>query len=195
MSLYLMCRLPLTVSLLCFSIPLPPSPPFPSLQIYRHTDIASAKVDSASCSQVPHHLLSVVDVTEPFNALEYYHKAVAAIEVGILFSFPYPVWWSGNETRLTSACLLFCFSMLFTFFVLIIVYISCDVHNLVNCMSPFQDILSRGRVPLVVGGTGLYVRTLLQGPSGSPSSTPASRERIEEMIKEDGNDWEKRRVG
>ena len=62
----------------------------------------------------------------------------------------------------------------------------------VTMATAFQDILSRGRVPLVVGGTGLYVRTLLQGPSGSPSSTPASRERIEEMVKEDGYDWEKR---
>ena len=62
-----------------------------------------------------------------------------------------------------------------------------------NCnISPFQSVLSRGRVPLVVGGTGLYVRTLLQGPSGAPSSTAESRERVDDIVREDGQDWDKR---
>ena len=45
-------------------------------------DIGSAKVEPATCSLVPHHLLNVVDVTQPFSALEYYKLAVPAIEVG-----------------------------------------------------------------------------------------------------------------
>ena len=56
----------------------------------------------------------------------------------------------------------------------------------------FQGILSRGHVPLVVGGTGLYTRTLLHGPSGAPASTPETIERVEAMVAEDGQDWEKR---
>lgn len=44
-------------------------------------DIGSAKIDPASCAHVPHHLLNVVDVTQPFNAGEYYKLAVNAIEV------------------------------------------------------------------------------------------------------------------
>ena len=44
-------------------------------------DIGSAKVEPATCSLVPHHLLNVVDVTQPFSALEYYKLAVPAIEV------------------------------------------------------------------------------------------------------------------
>ena len=46
----------------------------------------------------------------------------------------------------------------------------------------------------MVGGTGLYIRTLLHGPSGSPASTAESMERVEAMVKEDGQDWGKRCV-
>ena len=60
--------------------------------------------------------------------------------------------------------------------------------------SILQDVVSRGRVPLVVGGTGLYIQTLLrEGVSGSPPSTEESRAMVNQIIsKEDGNDWKKR---
>lgn len=61
-----------------------------------------------------------------------------------------------------------------------------------NCVGLFQSILSRGSVPLVVGGTGFYVRTLLQGPTGAPPSTAESMERVEGMVREDNLDWDKR---
>ena len=44
-------------------------------------DIGSAKIDTATCDRVPHHLLDVVDVTQPFSALEYYKLALPAIQV------------------------------------------------------------------------------------------------------------------
>jgi tRNA dimethylallyltransferase len=105
-----------------------------SVQVYRQMNVGSAKIDVASCPDVPHHLLDVVDVSQSFSALDYYNLAVPVI----------------------------------------------------------QGILSRGHVPLVVGGTGLYTRTLLQGPSGAPASTPETIERVEAMVAEDGQDWEKR---
>jgi tRNA dimethylallyltransferase len=104
-----------------------------SVQVYRQMNVGSAKIDVASCPDVPHHLLDVVDVSQSFSALDYYNLAVPVI----------------------------------------------------------QGILSRGHVPLVVGGTGLYTRTLLQGPSGAPASTPETIERVEAMVAEDGQDWEK----
>lgn len=57
-----------------------------------------------------------------------------------------------------------------------------------------QDIVSRGCVPLVVGGTGLYIRTLLQGgASGSPASTEESRAKVARLVEEeDQGEWEKR---
>ncbi len=39
-----------------------------------------------------------------------------------------------------------------------------------------QDIASRCRIPLVVGGTGLYIRALLHGLSGAPGGDSSSRE-------------------
>ena len=57
-------------------------------------------------------------------------------------------------------------------------------------------MLSRGRVPLIVGGTGLYLQTLLQGSRGSPPSTHESRAMVERIFKEeDKGDWETRWVG
>jgi len=38
-----------------------------------------------------------------------------------------------------------------------------------------EDIAARGRIPLVVGGTGLYVRALLHGLSSAPGGDPRSR--------------------
>jgi tRNA dimethylallyltransferase len=42
------------------------------------------------------------------------------------------------------------------------------------------DVASRGRVPVVAGGTGLYVRALLHGVVPAPGRDPALRARLEE---------------
>ncbi len=41
------------------------------------------------------------------------------------------------------------------------------------------DIAGRGRLPIVVGGTGLYLRALLHGVVDAPPRDPALRERLE----------------
>ncbi len=43
-----------------------------------------------------------------------------------------------------------------------------------------REIASRGRLPIVVGGTGLYVRALLHGVVEAPGRDPALRTRLEE---------------
>ena len=43
-------------------------------------------------------------------------------------------------------------------------------------------IRSRGRVPMLVGGTGLYFRALEQGLSDLPAADPALRERLQEEL-------------
>jgi tRNA dimethylallyltransferase len=43
-----------------------------------------------------------------------------------------------------------------------------------------QGIVARGRVPLVVGGTGLYLRALLHGVVPAPGRDPELRARLEE---------------
>lgn len=49
-----------------------------------------------------------------------------------------------------------------------------------------RDIESRGRVPLLVGGTMLYLRALLQGLSELPSSDPALRAELAEELAQRG---------
>ena len=48
------------------------------------------------------------------------------------------------------------------------------------------QIKGRGRVPIVAGGTGLYVRALLEGLSEMPPSDPKIRERLTAAAKEEG---------
>lgn len=46
---------------------------------------------------------------------------------------------------------------------------------------------------MVVGGTGLYIKMLMEGPYGAPPSTQESRARIDKLVEEeDGGAWEVR---
>jgi len=47
-----------------------------------------------------------------------------------------------------------------------------------DALAAMQDITAGGRVPLLVGGTGLYFRALQQGLSHLPEADPAIRERL-----------------
>lgn len=49
-----------------------------------------------------------------------------------------------------------------------------------------QDIQERGKVPLVVGGTGLYVRTLVEGIFDSPEVDPQLREDLQSELEHRG---------
>ena len=44
-----------------------------------------------------------------------------------------------------------------------------------DAMTAMQDIVTRGKIPLLVGGTGLYFRALLHGLSPMPSADPMLR--------------------
>ena len=56
----------------------------------------------------------------------------------------------------------------------------------------FQEIIGRGRVPIVVGGTSFYFNFLLKGATGAPESTTESREAVDKLLEEDMGDWDKR---
>lgn len=49
-----------------------------------------------------------------------------------------------------------------------------------------QDIRTRGRLPLVVGGSGLYIRALLQGISPLPAIDPAVRSQLGDQLNLNG---------
>lgn len=51
-----------------------------------------------------------------------------------------------------------------------------------------QDILARGRVPIVVGGTGFYIHALIYGPPQGPPSEPEVRERLEKEMESTGSE-------
>ena len=50
-----------------------------SMQVYRGLDIGTAKPSSADRARVPHHLIDVVDVAEPFDAAQFVRLAQKAV--------------------------------------------------------------------------------------------------------------------
>ncbi|MCX6987044.1 MAG: tRNA (adenosine(37)-N6)-dimethylallyltransferase MiaA [Chlamydiae bacterium] len=52
-----------------------------------------------------------------------------------------------------------------------------------------QKVLARGAVPIVIGGTGFYIRALIYGPPSGPPSIYNVRERLEQEMLEKGSDW------
>ena len=92
-----------------------------SMQVYRGMDIGTAKPTKEERSRVPHHLIDVVEVRQPFDVAQYRQLATAAI----------------------------------------------------------AQIQQRSRVPLVVGGSGLYLRALTEGLFEGPGADPQMRAELE----------------
>jgi tRNA dimethylallyltransferase len=88
-----------------------------SMQVYRGMDIGTAKPSPADRARVAHHLIDVVEVTEPFDAAQFVRLARGAV----------------------------------------------------------ADIQSRGRVPILCGGTGLYFKAFLVGLGQAPPQDAALR--------------------
>lgn len=100
-----------------------------SMQLYRGMDIGTAKATAEEQDGVPHHLLDIADISEPFSAGRFLSLASDAI----------------------------------------------------------RDIHARGKVPIVCGGTGLYVELLLTGRRLTETSAdPALREELFRIAKEQG---------
>ncbi|MBV9383087.1 MAG: tRNA (adenosine(37)-N6)-dimethylallyltransferase MiaA [Streptosporangiaceae bacterium] len=98
-----------------------------SMQLYRGMDIGTAKVTAAERNGVPHHLLSIWDVTQTASAAGYQVLAREAID----------------------------------------------------------GILARGRVPILAGGSGLYVRAAVDDLH-FPGTDPNVRERLEAELHREG---------
>lgn len=100
-----------------------------SIQVYRGMNIGTAKPSLQDQAMVPHYLLDIRSVTEPFNVVDFYYEA-------------------------RHAC---------------------------------QQILARGGVPIVVGGSGFYVHALLYGPPSGPPPVPELRRALEKEMDEGGS--------
>ncbi|MBL9149159.1 MAG: tRNA (adenosine(37)-N6)-dimethylallyltransferase MiaA [Phycisphaerae bacterium] len=95
-----------------------------SMQIYRGMDIGTAKPTAAERSEIPHHLIDLVEPDDDgFTVDAWLERATATID----------------------------------------------------------EIRRRGRTPIVVGGTNLYVRALLEGLFEGPEPDPALRAALEAL--------------
>jgi tRNA dimethylallyltransferase len=102
-----------------------------SRQVYRGMDIGTAKPTRAARAAVPHHLLDLVALDEPFTVAAWVDRARACI----------------------------------------------------------VESWGRGRLPLVVGGTGLYLTALVDGYGFDPhASSPEVRVRLAAELQSDGLD-------
>lgn len=52
-----------------------------------------------------------------------------------------------------------------------------------------SEINNRGRMPLITGGTAYYFRQLIYGPSKTPAADLSVREKVNELISENGPEW------
>ena len=100
-----------------------------SRQVYRGMDVGTAKVGQEARERVPHHLLDLVEPSEPFTVAEWVARARAVL----------------------------------------------------------PQIGARGRLPLVVGGTGLYVTALVDGfDFASQPWSPEVRRRLAVELETEG---------
>jgi len=101
-----------------------------SAQIYRGMDIGTAKATSQERALVPHHLIDVREIDEPYNVAEFYYDSQEAL----------------------------------------------------------KEIFAKECVPIVVGGSVFYIRTLLYGPPAAPPSVPDIRDQLEGQMRKLGPD-------
>jgi len=91
-----------------------------SMQIYRHMDIGTAKPSEQERAGVRHHMIDIVDPSEPYSAGRYISEVVPVIE----------------------------------------------------------RLLEEGKIPVIVGGTGLYIKAMTRGMFSGPSSDLELRTRL-----------------
>lgn len=103
-----------------------------SMQIYKKMDIGTAKPSLEEMCGVPHHLIDVAHISEPFSAARFVTLATEAI----------------------------------------------------------KDITSRGKLPIIAGGTGLYIDTLISGTELSATEEDEElRSQLFRRAEEMGNEF------
>ena len=102
-----------------------------SVAVYRGMDLGSAKPSREEQARLPHHLVDVANLDEPFTAGEYNRQARAAL----------------------------------------------------------REIAERGRLPIVTGGTGLYLRALTEGLFAGPVRQEELRARLRRSSDRHGEGW------
>jgi tRNA dimethylallyltransferase len=57
-----------------------------------------------------------------------------------------------------------------------------------HAITAIEETLAAGKLPIVTGGTGLYLKTLMQGLSPIPDVPPAYRQQATKMLEEEGRE-------
>ena len=102
-----------------------------SVAVYRGMELGTAKPTKEERARLPHHLIDVADLDQPYTAGEYSRRARAAL----------------------------------------------------------TEIASRNRLPIVTGGTGLYLRALTEGLFAAPERQQALRARLQRSRQRHGDSW------
>lgn len=103
-----------------------------SMQVYRHMDIGTAKINKEQMDGIKHYLIDILDPQEEFNVVSFKSYAKAAIE----------------------------------------------------------EIFSKGKIPIIVGGTGFYIQALLYDIDFKEVKEDLSyRKKLESIAKEKGNNY------
>ncbi|MDF2929056.1 MAG: tRNA dimethylallyltransferase [Anaerospora sp.] len=103
-----------------------------SMLVYRSLNIGTAKPSLVEQQGVPHHLIDILEATEPFSVVDFQQQAGQLI----------------------------------------------------------HSINSQGRIPILAGGTGLYVKSLLEGYCfNATAGDEALRQKLENLAKEHDNDY------
>jgi tRNA dimethylallyltransferase len=50
-----------------------------SMQVYRGMDIGTAKVGEKEKEKIPHHMIDICDISENFNVVDFYNRAISSI--------------------------------------------------------------------------------------------------------------------
>jgi len=99
-----------------------------SRQIYKHTNIGTAKPTPDECLRVKHHLIDILELHEKFSAFRFASLA----------------------------------------------------KDLIN------DITDRNKLPIIVGGTGLYLKAITEGLFKAPEPDEEYRRELEQICQQDG---------
>lgn len=97
-----------------------------SMQIYKHMDIGTSKVEKSKRLKVPHHMIDIVEPNEEFNVEKFRKMAIESVE----------------------------------------------------------EIIKRGKRPILVGGSGLYVEAIKYGIFEGPSRNEKIRESLQNIEEE-----------
>ncbi|MCH9621621.1 MAG: tRNA dimethylallyltransferase [Chlamydiia bacterium] len=93
-----------------------------SVQLYKGTDIGSAKATKEQRKTLPHHLLDICDIKDYFSVVNFHDEVVSSCE----------------------------------------------------------EIFNHNSTPIIVGGAGFYIHTILFGPPKGPPADPTLRKSLEE---------------